>query len=136
MKLTVALLAIAESNQNVKGEKPSYHKNGPHRINYGPKDGSRSAYESRIKPYHHVPEQECSADLITSTESADGSSGSVLMDGHQANDHCFVNLGPQCKLGSYFELTHRRLETAYGVTAGNSRLLIVQFSLIVVCFIL
>ena len=65
--------------------------------------------------YHNVPALECSSEIITENSvNADGVSGSIVMKKHGNNEHCFVDIGPQCSYGVDVEIVSMDLENAMG----------------------
>merc|ERR1712113_176436 len=68
-----------------------------------------------IADLHHVPALECSDDILFDNwvNETDGS-GFVIIDNHGDNEHCYVDLGKQCKNGVDVEIAWMDLETAAG----------------------
>ena len=96
MKLTFAFLAaIAESKRQHRLTKPT----------------SDSDERSGMYGPYFVPDKECSADMITSTENVDGQSGSLSLDDHGNYEHCFVSFASQCSNGVDVEITHMSIES-------------------------
>merc|ERR1712176_142286 len=104
MKLAITFLAALAESKFVPGSK--------RKKELAPGSDSKS-----IADYHNVPALECSdasIGYITETVNDDGVSGTIVMESHGDDEHCFIEVGQQCSFGVDVEITSLNLESAAG----------------------